>query len=137
VFLLLLGFFAAPRISRVITVPRRLLLPIVTVLCVIGAFADNNRMFDVALMLIFGALGFLLRRRGYSVGPMTLGLVLGGMMDSQFRRAVSLAVSEDNFLAALLGRPITLILLALTLFVIVSNIPAVKKIFARVPGRAL
>ena len=135
VCLLLLGFVAAPRISRVITVPRRLLLPIVTVLCVIGAFADNNRMFDVALMLIFGVLGFVLRRRGYSVGPMTLGLVLGGMMDSQFRRAVSLAVSEDNFFAALLGRPITLILLALTLFVIVSNIPAVKKFFAKEPAR--
>jgi putative tricarboxylic transport membrane protein len=115
----------------VITIPRRLLLPVVTVLCVIGAFAGNNRMFDVVLMFFFGFLGFLLRRRGYSVAPMTLALVLGSMMDSQFRRAVSLAVSEDNFLQALLVRPITLVLLALTVAIIVSNIPGVKRLLSR------
>jgi TctA family transporter len=58
--------------------------------------------------------------------------VLGSMMDSQFRRDVSLAVSEDNFLQALLVRPITLILLALTVAIIVSNIPGVKRLLSRV-----
>jgi putative tricarboxylic transport membrane protein len=113
VFLLVLGLLVGPKISRVIAIPKRLLLPAVTVLCVVGAFAGNNRMFDVLIMFCFGVAGFVMRRRGYPVAPATLGLVLGGMMDSEFRRAVSLAVSEDNLLAALFGRPITIVLLVL------------------------
>ena len=127
VFLLILGLLVAPRISRVVNIPRRILLPIVTVLCVIGAYACHNRLFDVGLMLFFGLLGFLLRRRGYSVAPVTLGLVLGGMMDASFRRAVSLASTAEQPLAALFGRPITVILLLLTLGTIVANLPAVRR----------
>lgn len=130
-FLLIIGLVAGPYLSKVIGVPKRIMMPIVTVLCVIGAYACNSRLFDVGVMFFFGLLGFALRKRGYSVAPVTLALVLGGMMDSNFRRAVSLAVSEDNFLAAMFGRPITLALLAVTMISLASNIPAVKRFFAR------
>lgn len=131
VFLLLLGLLAAPRISRVVRVPRRILLPLVTVLCVIGAYACSSRLFDVGVMLVFGVLGFLLRRRGYGAAPLTLGLVLGGMMDANFRRAVSLASTAPNPAAALFLRPITMILLVLTAATIVLNIPAVRRALSR------
>ena len=131
-FLLLLGLLLAPRISRILRIPRRILLPIVAVLCVIGAYACQRRLFDVGLMLFFGLLGYVLRRRGCGVAPLTLGLVLGGMMDANFRRAVSLASTADSPLAALFGRPITLILLALTLVTLVGNLPAVRR---RLSGR--
>lgn len=127
-FLLLLGLLVAPRISRVINVPKRVLLPIVTVLCVIGAYACNNRLFDVGMMFFFGILGFILRRREFSVAPVTLGLVLGGMMDSNFRRAVSLASTASNPVFALFGRPITIILLLVTILTLVGNIPTVKEL---------
>ena len=131
VFLLLLGLLLAPRISGVIRVPRRILLPIVAVLCVIGAYACQTRLFDVWLMLFFGLLGYLLRRRGFSVAPLTLGLVLGGMMDANFRRAVSLASTAESTLAALFGRPITMILLALTLAAILANLPIVRRLLGK------
>ena len=131
-FLLLLGLLLAPRISRILRIPRRILLPIVAVLCVIGAYACQRRLFDVGLMIFFGLLGYVLRRRGCGVAPLTLGLVLGGMMDANFRRAVSLASTADSPLAALFGRPITLILLALTLVTVVGNLPAVRR---RLSGR--
>ena len=127
VFLLLLGLLAAPRLSRVINLPRAVLLPIVGLLCVVGAYACNKRLFDVGLMLFFGALGFLMRCRGYPVAPMTLALVLGGMMDDNFRRAVSLAASEDHLLPALFGRPITLAQLALTVLSALGSIPGAKR----------
>ena len=129
-FLLALGLLVAPHLSRIIAVPKTILMPIVTLLCVIGAYACNNRMFDVGLMFFFGILGFLMRCRGYSVAPMTLAIVLGGMMDSNFRRAVSLAASADNVAAALFGRPITMVLLVCTLVSIITNIPAVKRAWA-------
>lgn len=129
IFLLALGLLLGPRISRIINVPKRILLPIVTVLCVIGAYACNNRKFDVALMFFFGILGYFMRRRDYPVAPMTLALVLGGMMDSNFRRAISLASSENNVFLALFGRPITLVLSVFTIITIITNIPAVKHRF--------
>ena len=127
VFLLLLGLLVAPHLSKIINVPKHILMPVVGLLCVIGAFACNNRLFDVGLMFFFGILGFLMRTRGYSVAPMTLAIVLGNMMDSNFRRAISLASSADNKLLALFGRPITMVLLVLTLISIVTNVPAVKR----------
>ncbi len=133
-FLLLLGLLAAPRLSRLIRVPRRILLPVVTVLCVIGAYACQRRLFDVGLMLVFGLLGFLLRRRGCGAAPLTLGLVLGGMMDDNFRRALSLASTAPHPLAALFGRPITLILLAMSLATVLAGIPAFRRRKGR-PGR--
>lgn len=128
VAMLILGLLVAPRISKLIAVPKNILLPIVTVLCVIGSFACNNRLFDVGLMFLFGLIGFLMRRRGYPSAPLVLALVLGKMMDSNFRRAVSLAAVADNKLAALFFHPITIILLICTVGVILSNIPFVKKL---------
>jgi putative tricarboxylic transport membrane protein len=58
---------------------------------------------------------------------MTLAIVLGGMMDSNFRRAISLASSEDAFLVALLGRPITMILLTLVVLTLLSNSKSLKR----------
>ena len=134
IFLLILGLLVAPHLSKVINVPKKVLLPIVALLCVIGAYACNNRLFDVCLMFFFGILGFVMRMRGYPVAPMTLGLVLGSMMDSNFRRAISLAATADNKLAALFGRPITIVLLICTLFSIIFNIPAIKDLTARLVG---
>ena len=125
--LLVLGLLVAPKICKIIAVPKNILLPVVVTLCVVGSFACNNRLFDVGLMFAFGLLGFVMRLRGYPQAPLVLALVLGKTMDSNFRRALSLAAVADNPMANLFGHPITLILLACTLFVILSNIPFLKK----------
>ena len=125
--LLILGLWVAPKICKIIAVPKNVLLPVVTVLCVVGSFACNNRLFDVGLMFAFGLLGFVMRLRGYPQAPLVLALVLGKTMDSNFRRAMSLAAVADNPLVNLFGHPITMILLACTLFVVLSNIPCLKR----------
>ena len=134
-FLLLLGLIVAPKLSKVILVPKRILLPLVTVLCIIGAFAANNRMFDVLLMFLFGCLGYVMRRRGYPVAPMVLAIVLGGMMDSNFRRAVSLVQSEEHKIAAMFSSPITIVLLLLTILTLLMNVPVVSNRIKGIKGR--
>ncbi len=131
VFLLFLGLIIGPGLSKAITLPKEILMPLIIVLCVVGAFACNNRIFDVTLMFFFGILGFIMRRRDYPIPPMILAIVLGGMMDSNFRRAVSLASSEDSIVKALLGRPITIILLTVTIITVFSNIPIIKSRFRK------
>lgn len=125
--LLVLGLLVAPKISKVIAVPKNILLPVVTVLCVVGSFACNNRLFDVGLMFFFGLLGFLMRLRGYPVAPLVLAMVLGKTMDSNFRRAMALAMVSDQPMVSLFGHPITLILLFVTVVVILGNMPFIKK----------
>ena len=125
--LLALGLFVAPKICKIIAVPKNILLPVVTVLCVVGSFACNNRLFDVGLMFAFGLLGFIMRLRGYPQAPLVLALVLGKTMDSNFRRAMSLAAVAENPLMNLFGHPITIILLGCTLLVVASNIPFFRR----------
>lgn len=130
-FILLLGLFVAPYISKVILIPKRILLPIITVLCVLGSYAYNNSLFDVVLMFLFGILGFAMRKRDYPVGPLILGLVLGGMMDSQLRTAVSLASSADHPLVYMFSRPITIVLTVITILSFVTNTSFFKKTMGR------
>lgn len=133
--LLALGLLVAPRISRVIMIPKNIMIPVVTVLCVIGSFACNNRLFDVGLMFFFGLMGFLMRRFDYPVAPLILAMVLGKMMDSNFRQAVSLASSSDHPMVYLFGHTITIVLLVCTLAVLLSNIPVTKKFMDRLTGK--
>lgn len=132
--LLFLGLLVAPRICKVITIPKNIMIPVVTSLCVIGSFACNNRLFDVALMFLFGLMGFLMRRFDYPVAPLILAMVLGKMMDSNFRQAVSLASSAENPFMAMFGHPITIILSICTLGVLLGNIPWTKPYIDKLTG---
>jgi len=123
---LLLAVSLAPLLARVVTVPKNMLLPPVSVLCLVGAYAVNNSLFDTGLMVLFGVLGFVMRIRDYSVAPMVLGLVLGNMMDFNFRKAIALAQTSDSFLMALFGRPITLVLVGVLAFWIAYNLHRLK-----------
>ena len=101
------------------------MIPVVASLCVIGSFACNNRLFDVALMFLFGFIGFLMRRFDYPVAPLILAMVLGKMMDSNFRQA--LASSAENPLISMFGHPFTIILSLCSLGVLLSNIPWTRR----------
>ncbi len=125
--MLILGMTVVPRLSKILLIPKRLLMPLVTVLCVVGTYGVNSSMFDVGLMFLFGLGGFLMRTRGYPAAPLVLGLVLGGMMDSNLRRAVNMALAGDNLLAELFWRPTTMILALLVLFSVLAAIPPVKE----------
>ena len=130
IMILVLGFTVAPQLAKIVLIPKKILLPLVAILCVIGAYAISGKVFDVLLMILFGFAGFIMKKRGYSVAPMVLGLVLGKMMDENFRRAVSLAQYEDNPIFAMFSSPISIILICLVIFSLLSNLPAFKKIFS-------
>ncbi|HSE92688.1 MAG TPA: tripartite tricarboxylate transporter permease [Methylomirabilota bacterium] len=82
----LVGLFA-----RVATVPPRYLMPGVLVLCAVAAFADNNNLFDVWVMVAAGLAGWALRGLGYDVVPLVLGLVLGPLMERSLIQALTIA----------------------------------------------
>jgi putative tricarboxylic transport membrane protein len=90
--LLLLGLNLplAPAFASVLRIPYRFLYPNILLLCLIGAFAIENRMWGVWLALAFGLIGYLMNRYGYPPAPLILGLVLGPEMESQLARSLSI-----------------------------------------------
>jgi putative tricarboxylic transport membrane protein len=105
-------------------VPRERLMPVIFVLCTVGAFAIASRSFDIWVMLAFGVLGFALREMKYPMAPLVLGIVLGDILDKNFRRGM---VLSDGSLEPFFFRPISGVLAAATLATILLSIPAVRR----------
>ena len=98
-----IGLVAIKLSSYVVHVPRRVLLPVILLFCVIGSFAINGSYFDVGVMLLMGLLGFLLERRQVPLGPVVLGIILGGPLEERFIQTLT---GSDGSLWAFFDRPL-------------------------------
>jgi len=125
--ILLFGLILVRPILWVLRVPRDVIMPIVFVLCVLGAYSITQRLFDVWVMLAVGIVCFLLRRRGFPVAPFVLGLVLGDIIDKSLRRGL---VLSDGSLLPFFTRPISAVLAGLVLLLLLAQVPAVRQRFA-------
>ena len=117
-----IGMFAAKYIARVSTVPMGLLGPVIVALATAGTFAIRNNMFDVYVMLVFGLIGFVLKKCGFAAPPMILGMVLSEICESNWRRAVILANAKGGMLQYFMGRPIAIVLAILIVISLFSPI---------------
>jgi len=95
--LLPLGWLCIKSATTILRVPRNILMPVILIFCVVGAFAINNSYFDLTLLLVFGLLGWFLEANGFPVAPLILGLLLGGMLEDNF--ITSMIKAEGNLLA--------------------------------------
>ncbi len=129
VAILVFGLALTRPMLHVLRVPRAYLMPLVFVLCVVGSYAITSRMFDVWVMIGFGVAGFALREMGYPMAPLVLGIVLGDLLDKNFRRAM---VLSDGSLAPLVTRPIALALALATLVVLLWGAAPVRRAAARI-----
>jgi len=102
-----LGLVAIRIAHRILSVPQNILYPVVLMFCLVGAFAINNTVFGIAIMLLFGAVGYFMEENGFPVAPLILGLILGPLIE----RTVSQAslISRGEFLP-FLERPMSLVL---------------------------
>jgi putative tricarboxylic transport membrane protein len=129
--ILLFGLFGVRPLLQVLKVRRNILMPIVYLLCVVGAFATASRLFDVYAMLAIGIIAFFLRRRGYEMAPLVLGLVLGPLLDKSLRRGL---VLSDGSVVPFFTRPIALAFAIVTIFTIALYVPPFKRLVMRVRG---
>jgi putative tricarboxylic transport membrane protein len=129
--ILLFGLFGVRPLLHVLKVRRNILMPIVYLLCVVGAFATASRLFDVYAMLVIGVVAFFLRRRGYEMAPLVLGLVLGPLLDKSLRRGL---VLSDGSIVPFFTRPIALAFALVTIFTILLYVPPFKRAVLRVRG---
>ena len=91
IYLLIVGKISIRLISRIADIPHRLLFPVVLVLCVFGAYAVNNTIFDVIVMFIMGGVGFAMLRLNIPAAPFLIAFILGPLLEDNFRQSLLLS----------------------------------------------
>ncbi len=118
VAMVVLGLSSLKLFVKVLSIPKSILTPMIFILCVVGSYAINTNFFDVGVMLFFGILGYFMQKADISVSPpAVLGLILGPMAESNFRRA--LLMSEGTY-GIFFTSPIAWVFVILTLFTLLG-----------------
>jgi len=107
------GFAAIRCGSLLVRIPRRVLLPIIVLFCVVGSYALNGSLFDVGVMLAMGVVGLALEAWGIPPGPVVLGIVLGGPLEHRFLQNIAKSDSLVDFFTRPLSAGIAVCVLLL------------------------
>ena len=118
------GFFGAKIFARITLVPNKILWPMIFAVSVCGTYSLNQSIIDVWIMLFFGVLGFFMRRYGFSVVPVIIGLILGELVEGTLRQ--SLVIFDGNWFM-FFTRPIALTFFILSLIAIAFPLIRSKK----------
>src|SRR5256884_328495 len=123
---MVLNLFCIPLWTQILRIPFTVQVPLIVFLCYIGGYTENNTLFTMWMVLVFGVIGFLFKKFGYPLAPLVVAVVLGDDTESSFRRSLILSRGSP---AIFFTRPVSLVLLllalALFLFPVVS--PAMKR----------
>jgi putative tricarboxylic transport membrane protein len=125
IFLLVLNLPMIGMWVQVLKVPYRILFPLILLFCLIGTYSVNNSSVDLFLMILFGIVGYLMKKIGYEGAPLILAFVLGPMLEQALRQ--SLLMSRGNFMI-FINRPISAGLLGIALILLLSTLlPHVRR----------
>lgn len=134
IFLLIFGLSGVRIFAKLVEIRKGLLLPIIIMISVVGTYAINNSITDVYWMLGFGIFGYILKMYGFQMGPVILGIILGPLMEDNYRRAMmDQHHSIPGFFIQLVVNPLTLVL---TLSIVVT-ILGQTQFWGRMRGKVL
>ncbi|RUM37902.1 MAG: C4-dicarboxylate ABC transporter permease [Desulfobulbus sp.] len=117
VIFLLLGLFMAPYFARISMTPTNMLIPVVCLFSVLGAYAMNNSITDVFISLLFGLAAIILQKTGFSLGALILGLILGPIAETGFAQA--LIIGHGSY-SIFFTRPQALALWAIIILLLIT-----------------
>ncbi|MEZ5724260.1 MAG: tripartite tricarboxylate transporter permease [Paracoccaceae bacterium] len=134
-FMLIFGLTGIRLFTKIVEMPRSVLIPLIMLLSIVGAYAVNNAITDVYWMLGFGLFGYFMRHYGYPLGPVILGVILSRLLDDNWRRAI-ISEREDLglFFQGILTSPLSLVLFIAVILIFVSQTPIWHKGKARLLG---
>lgn len=122
VLILAVGLLLIPLFSRITTVPRHVIFPLIGALAIVAAFTSEGTAFAMYLTVAVGVGAFVLRRFGYPVIPVLLGLILGPMLEANFRRSLILSEGDPTvFVRSALSVALLVAAVALPVWVVVVN----------------
>ena len=110
---------------KVLSIPSKVLYPLILLFCLIGAYSINVDIFDVYVMIFFGIAGYLMRKYGYEAAPLVLAFVLGPRLEQALRQ--SLLISHGSFMI-FITRPISAVAIGCAFLLLISNLlPFIRK----------
>jgi putative tricarboxylic transport membrane protein len=132
IFLLIFGLTGIRVFTKIVECPKAILISLIIVLSAVGTYAIQNNPSHVYWMLGFGVAGYFLKTYGFQVGPIILGVILGPMMDSNYRRAMIGARGDvGTFLWDFASHPISLVLSVAFALMLLSQTPLWRPIVAQ------
>ncbi|SHM36863.1 putative tricarboxylic transport membrane protein [Caldanaerovirga acetigignens] len=120
------GIFGSNIMLKMLNLPKWVLLPFISILCIVGSYSLQNNINDVIFMIMFGLIGYVLEKAGYPVSPIVLAIILGPMIETNFRKALISAGGFGNVIISFFTRPISLILLVLIVLTYVAQSKVMK-----------
>ena len=120
-FTVIINLAFIPLFVRVLTLKFTILAPMIFILCIVGGYAPTQTMHDVWLMLLFGVVGYLLRKLNYPVAPAVLAIVLGPLAEQSFRQSLLMSQAE---MSIFVDRPLSAMFLAIA--VLLAAYPAIS-----------
>lgn len=120
-FMFLQGKYLTNLFAKVVSVPQEILTPIIVIFCFAGAYSVNKSYFDVAVVLVFAAIAWFLYKLDFPSVPILLGLVLGNMTETNFRRALQLSGGNPMIFVSSIYCIVFLILIIGAIVMIVKN----------------
>jgi putative tricarboxylic transport membrane protein len=123
VFMWILSMLIAKPMQRILQVKNAFLMPIVAVLCAVGAFTLDLRFLDLVLVFVSGLVGLVFAKGKYPPAPLVLGIILGPFVDTNFRRGM---LANDGNPLVFLTRPVSLVLVLATVALILAQLGVFK-----------
>lgn len=123
------GLIVSRYAPYILSIPNFILMPIIVVLCTIGSYAIYVSKTDIYVMFFIGIVGYILDKLKFPAAPCVLGIILGGLLDSNLRRNL---MSTRGSLINFVTRPISIIVLLLITFSLISQTNFYKKIIAKI-----
>ena len=123
VFTLLVAILVIPFLIKILSVPVKYMIPIITCVCIVGAYSTSNSMYGVIVMFVSGIVGYLLDKNGFPTAPMLLAFVLAPMLEQNMRKAF---IASQGGLGIFVDSPLKLVLLAVFLVLVLT--PTVKAV---------
>ncbi len=121
IFLVIFGLTGVKLFTKIVEVPKGILMPLIIILSVVGAFSLRKSIFDIFWMLGFGVFGYFMKRFDYPVSPMVLGIILSSLLENNYRRGITLNKSVPALLLSVFQEPIAPILLLVIIFMLGSQ----------------
>jgi putative tricarboxylic transport membrane protein len=127
IFVLIFGLTGIKLFSKIVECPKGVLVPLIFILSIVGAYAINTSIADVWWMIAFGVLGYFMKLYGFQVGPVILGVILARLVDENWRRAIiSERESLPDFFANLFSSPLSVALFSIIVLALISQTPVMR-----------
>lgn len=127
IFLVIFGLTGVKIFTKIVEIPKGILMPLIIILSVVGSYAIRNNLFDIFWMLGFGILGYFLKRNDYPVAPCVLGIILTSLLEENYRRGVMLNGSVLGLVGSIFTSPISIILFVLIVVMFTTQTQVYKR----------